>query len=336
MEAPNYARLSEGLKIFRDRTLTFVESALKEAYGRLNWWELGVARHLTTQELDGLKDLMDKRGQKLSVLPSRASELHEMLSVNHFRPIVEGNWRDVFANIFTDRLIISWFQEITNARNAWAHPSSGEPEPADVNRVLDTCARITAFFDQEASRRLAELRDRGAPVANPPPRTSRPSVPMLRGQDMRGPIREVFERIIQRQADPKFELEGRTLTFTHFAPLSWDRIIPKSGTRPSRRILSFLMENRSVHLRLFLEICPGDQGIRRRIFDTVRRSSVFKPPNELSPQWCRVFRRDILKPSDYEGLTMTQIEQRIEDAFHDFVEGTFKDIDSVIRQLQFS
>jgi hypothetical protein len=165
MPAPNYARVSEGLKLFRDSILGFVVAELKRAYGELNWWEQGVARHFKKEDLDNLKELFEKRGQKLTVLPIRAAELHEMLDVNHVRPIVEGNWKDVFEATLKDRKVLVWLQEVVDARNVWAHPPSGDVKAADANRLLDTCARITALFDEATSRRLEELRD--AKIAAP-------------------------------------------------------------------------------------------------------------------------------------------------------------------------
>ena len=167
MPAPNYARVSEGLKLFRDSMLGFIVAELKRAHGELNWWEQGVAKHFKKEDLDHLKELFEKRGQKLSVLPIRAAELHEMLDVNHFRPIVEGNWKDVFEPTLKDRKVLAWVQEVIDARNVWAHPPSGDVKAADANRLLDTCARIAALFDEAASRRLEELRDAkaAAPLA---------------------------------------------------------------------------------------------------------------------------------------------------------------------------
>jgi type I restriction enzyme R subunit len=91
MAAPNYARVSEGLKLFRDATLGFIVAELKRAHGDLHWWEQGVARFFKQEELDHLKELWEKRGQKLSALPLRASELHETLDISHLRNIIEGN-----------------------------------------------------------------------------------------------------------------------------------------------------------------------------------------------------------------------------------------------------
>ena len=45
MAAPNYARVSEGFKLFRDAALAFIVVELKRAHGDLHWWEQGVAKH---------------------------------------------------------------------------------------------------------------------------------------------------------------------------------------------------------------------------------------------------------------------------------------------------
>src|SRR5947208_17098018 len=103
MGAPNYARVSEGFKLFRDAALAFIVVELKRAHGDLHWWEQGVAKHFKREDLDNLKELFEARGEKLTVLPIRAAELHEMLDIPRLRPIIEGNWKDVFEATFHDR-----------------------------------------------------------------------------------------------------------------------------------------------------------------------------------------------------------------------------------------
>jgi hypothetical protein len=159
MAAPNYARVSEGLKLFRDATLGFIVAELKRAHGELNWWADGIAKYFKKDDLDHLKELWEKRGEKLSVLPARAAELHEMLDINHFRNIIEGNWKDIFVHTLKDHKVVSWLQDVIDARNTWAHPPSGDIKAADANAVLHTCARIVDRFDKAACRQLEELRD---------------------------------------------------------------------------------------------------------------------------------------------------------------------------------
>ena len=335
MEVSNYARLSDGLKIYRDSTLKFICEELRRAHGYLHWWDQGVVKHLGLAELDGLKTLFERRHERLTVLPIQASELHEMLDVNHFRQIIAGNWGQVFEKTLRSRRILDWIQEVTDARNQWAHPGPGEVREADANRVLDTCARITELFDKECSRRLENLRDIRISIVRPP--IDDPgSVPRPSGADERHKIRELFHRVIRERGDPKFEIEDTNLTFTHFAPLSWDDVIPKRGTRPSGRVLSYLIENRPNSLRLFLEICPGEPSIRARIFEAAKASALLRPPNQLSPQWCRIFRSDILGATDYAHLDIDGIHRRIAADFDDFCNTTFKEIEVVIQGLEFS
>ena len=294
-----------------------------------------MCRHLKAEELSRLKELFERRHERLTVLPIQASELHEMLDVNHLRPIIDGNWKQVFEQHLKSRRIVDWIQEVTDARNQWAHPGPGDVKTADANRVLDTCARITVLFDPEGSSRLEDLRD--GTTTSPPSHlgSGQQSQAPTKLSDHRSTIREIVERLVRECREPEYELEDRNLTYTHFAPLKWDLFIPRVGTRESRRVLSFLIENRPTYLRLFLEICPGDQAIRARVFHTVGQSHIFRPPNQLAPQWCRVFRRDILSASDYEQLSIGQIEQRIRGVFRDFNDVTFEQIDSVVSGINF-
>ncbi len=93
----NYLTLYEGLKIFRDATLPFIVEKLQAAYGD-DWWERGVARCFKQEDIERLRLLFEKRYDSL-VVERPGDELAEMLDINLFGNIIEGNWKQVFHEV---------------------------------------------------------------------------------------------------------------------------------------------------------------------------------------------------------------------------------------------
>ena len=96
-----------------------------------------------------------------------------------------------------------------------------------------------------------------------------------------------------------------------------------------------MFHNRPDSLRLYLEIHPGDPAVRSRIHEVARDGSIFSASPKLSPQYSRIFRKDFLRPKDYEQHDMEWIEQRIKQRFAAFKSSDFPQIDEVIRGISF-
>lgn len=178
----NYGRLSEGLKLYRDTMRGFIARELRKAYPQGNWMEQGVYPQLRQRVADNLKTaIANSTG---GILQGERSRPEEHLDIHHFRDIVRGNWDRAFGGVFKDRVALDWINEVGRERHIWAHPPAGDLELADVNRVLDSCARTVAHLNREVSGQLAALRDATdeaapAPASAPSPasagETPRPS-----------------------------------------------------------------------------------------------------------------------------------------------------------------
>jgi len=153
----NYLTLYEGLKIFRDAMLPFIVEKLQAAYGD-DWWEQGVARCFKREEIERLRLLFEKRYDSL-VVERPGDELAEMLDINWFGNIIEGNWKQVFREVFGDRKVVGWLAEVREVRNAVAHPQTGDLRTDDVWRALDNTERILRLVNPDAAAEVQRLKD---------------------------------------------------------------------------------------------------------------------------------------------------------------------------------
>lgn len=149
-------------------------------------------------------------------------------------------------------------------------------------------------------------------------------------------VRAIVEEVVKR--DPDMELLESDRVRIHFAPRAWTAPELMRGSTKSGRILWFGVTNRPTKLRLYLEICPGDQDTRRRIRESLQNQPWFSAAGrQLSPMWHRISRKYILLPRDYEihGDDMDWIANKINEVFADFKANDFPKIDKAVRAIKF-
>jgi hypothetical protein len=153
----NYLTLYEGLKIFRDAMLPFIVEKLQAVYGD-HWWEQGVARCFRQEDIERLRAQFERRHDSL-VVERPGDELAEMLDINWFGNILEAIWKAVFRDVFGDRKVIGWLNEVREARNAVAHPQTGDLRTDDVWRALDNAERILHVVNTDAATEIQRLKN---------------------------------------------------------------------------------------------------------------------------------------------------------------------------------
>lgn len=154
----NYVALYEGLKVYRDAMLGFVKTQLEAAYGD-EWWERGVRRVFRDEDIDRLERNFERRFSGLPVVKRPGTERHEILDINYFNNIIQGNWKQAFAEPFgNDRGVLVWLKEITTLRNAIMHFETGDLSNDDTWRGLDTMQRVLSIVDPGAAEKLAHLK----------------------------------------------------------------------------------------------------------------------------------------------------------------------------------
>ncbi len=155
----NYAEMMDALRIYREAMRRFIVQSLEARYKDL-WWPQGVARHFKPEELGRLEDILRKR-QKAALVQPEVREMADMLDIAHFRQIITANWKPVFEQRLGDKAIVdSWIAEVTAARNALAHWSSGDVDRQAALTFVHTCQRVVQAFDEEAAAQIREIWNR--------------------------------------------------------------------------------------------------------------------------------------------------------------------------------
>jgi tetratricopeptide (TPR) repeat protein len=154
------AILYEGIFEFRNAMLPFIVETLKKGYGN-GWWKAGVERVLGDQTVTNLQKQFERRYKKsLAAVKRPGQDVEQMLDVGHFLPIISGNWRPHFADVFGDdnrNKVEVWLGEIIEARNAMAHPEDKQLTDEDVWRALDTMERVLQDIDLLCAQRIMLL-----------------------------------------------------------------------------------------------------------------------------------------------------------------------------------
>ena len=156
----NYVALYEGLKIFRDAMLAFLKKRLEIAYGD-EWWERGVQLVFRDEDIARLENQFKRRFTS-PLSPARpGTEQYEILDINYFTNIFEGNWKQAFAQPFgNDRTMLVWLKEVVSLRNLVAHPETGDLLDDDTWRGLDTMERLLRVVDKKAADKVRQIKDR--------------------------------------------------------------------------------------------------------------------------------------------------------------------------------
>lgn len=150
-----------------------------------------------------------------------------------------------------------------------------------------------------------------------------------------GRVQKIVEQCINQYEN--LELDYSNSYYIHFTSRSWTSPHLQKGTVKSGAILTFLFVNQPESLILGLEIQPGDQETRSRIYEAVRGCNWFTGRKKLSAKWARVSRTHFLRKSDYEehGGDMRWIEDRIRETMAHFMASEFRQIDQVITSISF-
>jgi hypothetical protein len=159
------------------------------------------------------------------------------------------------------------------------------------------------------------------------------------GQEIerRDRIRDFLEQFVPQDTEPGFDLDETGRTWIGFFPKSWRSPRLLTGSRKHRRILWVQFENRPAHLRMHVEIKPGDPGTRARIHEAVRDRYPFETRHRMTSEWTRIFRKDFLTSDDFEahGHDIEWLQNRIKERWAEFKANDFPLIDEIIRNIDF-
>jgi PD-(D/E)XK nuclease superfamily len=125
-------------------------------------------------------------------------------------------------------------------------------------------------------------------------------------------------------------------SYVDFAVEGWDVPGLQVGSLNDRgnRILEFVFGNYPENLILDLQIRPGDEATRRKLFDMAHaHSDVFNGEKDPSTKYSHIFRRTMLPPSFYEDdVRASEREQEIRRRWDEFLHKDLPRIEEALRK----
>ena len=127
MAQTNHSVLGEGLKLYTDGMRRMVKERLIEAHPN-DWWGRGIISSLSDSQRRNISREIEKN-------PDIARD--DLIDANLLVPIVTKRFDTVFAGTFHNfRQTQSWLTQVSEARNTWAHPRSGDVLADDAAHAL--------------------------------------------------------------------------------------------------------------------------------------------------------------------------------------------------------
>ena len=151
MVQSNHSVLGEGLRLYTDAMRRLVKQRLIDSYPN-DWWEQGVLGALSETQRRNVRETLRKE-------PGRARE--DLLDANLFVPIVTKRFDAVFTGDFHNyRQTQSWLIQVSEARNTWAHPRTGDMLADEAAHALYAMAQLLSAADLPESEDVESLRRR--------------------------------------------------------------------------------------------------------------------------------------------------------------------------------
>jgi predicted AAA+ superfamily ATPase len=144
---PNYLLLTEAVATLRDSLRPFVETQLRNAGA--GWWKDYVLPNVSPLSRGKLPPQAVKNDRNL-LAPLDLADLLQLIA---------RNWAPVFRGRLTDTAR-AYAAELYDTRNLWAHKGEGDVNRADVERAIDTAARLLDGIDRKAAAAMRALRTR--------------------------------------------------------------------------------------------------------------------------------------------------------------------------------
>jgi hypothetical protein len=139
--------------------------------------------------------------------------------------------------------------------------------------------------------------------------------------DRQAEIRDALLEMIRADRQ-EFIIDTASKSRIRFLPVSWDRseLHVGQGFTKSGRLLLFEFWNNPNWLGFGLTLGPGDQDVRRQIYEAARKtgSPFTPPPKGVSTKYVYLFSKEILNAADYDDLDFEGIQSRLQEAWSAF------------------
>ena len=159
MTQSNHSVLGEGLKLYTDAMRQLVKQRLIDTYPN-NWWEQGVLSALSESQ---------RRSVNRELAKNPDAKRENLIDANLLVPIVTRRFDSVFAGAFRNyRQTQSWLIQVSEARNGWAHPRSGDMLADDAAHALYAMVQLLDAADLPGAEEVERLRKSILGIAQTP------------------------------------------------------------------------------------------------------------------------------------------------------------------------
>ena len=153
--------------------------------------------------------------------------------------------------------------------------------------------------------------------------------------DLQMELFDYLKSLISESGSHGIELDHSTKSEIRFADVKLDEIpgqMAGKGWTPSGRILLYEFRNNQTSLSLKFLIGPGDQEIRKTIFDCAKwHKGIFKViGSRPGEKWTQIYKRDILKFKEYQETDLESLSDRVKSRWSNFLDDDFQSIRKVI------
>ncbi len=130
---------------------------------------------------------------------------------------------------------------------------------------------------------------------------------------------------LTRRIDSQSELvrDHCSKTLLYFLPKEWGEVAVlngHSGWTPTERMLLFEFRNESWRLQCALIIGPGNQEMRKQLFEhAISKPSMFKCRSSMGQMWHQIWRKNILSRKDIEEGEMESHVEKIDRFWDQFI-----------------
>ncbi len=153
----NNVTITKAFDIMRSMLAAFVAQSLEGVYKQSGWWSV-------------VLDILSRSNYSLPATGEYA-DLVDSLDIAACLRIIDVKWADVFRQKFGSKKYRSYVNELLDVRNGIAHQNGNPMKDDDMERALDTMARVCEVFDQESAEQIRDIlrnvRYRNTPYQTP-------------------------------------------------------------------------------------------------------------------------------------------------------------------------
>jgi len=153
--------------------------------------------------------------------------------------------------------------------------------------------------------------------------------------DILADISNHMQKLIHEHPDTLFDSAGKTSI--RFSTRAIDQKVPKisEGWLRSKRLLAYEIYNYDDRLAIRLYIAPGDDNVRKELFDFfTRKTALFNlAKGSLHKKYHCVFQKEFLGRIDFKDREFPELAEIIDKKWKDFTEKQLPKIDDYIKNL---